>query len=230
MCSTPSPHVAREALTVLRIAAFDVDGTLTRRDCVVPFIRKVAGIRPVAKQLALGARQTIPAVVRRDRDRLKALGASAAFAGRNVAEVQQLADMFAADVFANGLRTDQWSAMSRHAAAGDQIVLVSASFEIYLRPLAGLLGVHDVLAVRLETDGDTFTGNLVGPNCRGLEKVRRLREWLDEHHGGRANVHVTAYGDSTGDRELLLDSDTACYVGSGSPGWLSAASRETIDS
>jgi phosphatidylglycerophosphatase C len=210
---------------MLRIAAFDVDGTLTRRDCVVPFIRKVAGIRPVATQLVLGARQTIPAVVRRDRDRLKALGAHAAFAGRKVDEVQQLADVFAADVFATGLRPDKWSAMSRHAAAGDQIVLVSASFEIYLRPLAALLGAHDVLAVRLESDGDTFTGNLLGPNCRGPEKVRRLNEWLDEHHDGRANVHVTAYGDSTGDRELLLDSDEANYVGSGSPAWLPVAKR-----
>ena len=210
---------------MIRIAAFDVDGTLTRRDCVVPFIRQVAGTRPMVKQLALGARQSIPAVVRRDRDCLKALGAHAAFAGRDVAEVQQLADVFAADVFATGLRPDQWSAMSRHAAVGDQIVLVSASFEIYLRPLAELLGADDVLAVRLETDGDIFTGNLVGPNCRGPEKVRRLNEWLDEHHGGRANVHVTAYGDSAGDRELLLDSDTAVYVGSSSPAWLPASSR-----
>jgi phosphatidylglycerophosphatase C len=210
---------------MLRIAAFDVDGTLTRRDCVVPFIRKVAGIRPVAAQLARNARQTIPAVVRRDRDRLKALGARAAFAGRNVDDVQQLADIFAAEVFATGLRPDKWSTMSRHAAAGDQIVLVSASFEVYLRPLAELLGAHDVLAVRLENDGDTFTGNLLGPNCRGPEKVHRLSEWLDEHHGGRANVHVTAYGDSTGDRELLLDSDTAVYVGSGSPAWLRNARR-----
>ena len=210
---------------MIRIAAFDVDGTLTRRDCVVPFIRQVAGTRPMVKQLALGARRSIPAVVRRDRDCLKALGAHAAFAGRDVAEVQQLADVFAADVFATGLRPDQWSAMSRHAAAGDQIVLVSASFEIYLRPLAELLGADDVLAVRLETDGDIFTGNLVGPNCRGPEKVRRLNEWLDEHHGGRANVHVTAYGDSAGDRELLLDSDTAVYVGSSSPAWLPASSR-----
>lgn len=210
---------------MVRIAAFDVDGTLTRRDCVVPFIRKVAGLRPVATQLARDARQTIPAVVRRDRDRLKALGAHAAFAGRNVDEVQQLADVFAAEVFATGLRPDKWSAMSRHAATGDQIVLVSASFEVYLRPLAELLGAHDVLAVRLETDGDTFTGKLLGPNCRGPEKVRRLSEWLDEHHGGRANVHVTAYGDSTGDRELLLDSDTPVYVGSGSPAWLRATRR-----
>lgn len=210
---------------MLRIAAFDVDGTLTRHDCVVPFIRKVAGARPVVKRLALGARQTVPAVVRRDRDRLKELGAHAAFAGRNVDEVQELADVFAADVFATGLRPDKWAALSRHAAAGDQIVLVSASFEIYLRPLAELLGAHDVLAARLETDGETLTGNLLGPNCRGPEKVRRLREWLDEHHGGRANVHVTAYGDSTGDRELLLDADRAVYVGSGSPSWVPAASR-----
>ena len=35
------------------VAAFDVDGTLTVRDCVVPFLRHVAGTVPVAVRLGL---------------------------------------------------------------------------------------------------------------------------------------------------------------------------------
>ena len=70
--------------------------------------------------------------------------------------------------------------LRRHVDAGDTVVLVSASFEVYLRPLAALLGAHDVLAVRLEVDADgILTGRLDGPNCRGPEKVVRLHEWLD---------------------------------------------------
>jgi phosphatidylglycerophosphatase C len=93
---------------------------------------------------------------------------------------------------------------------------VSASFEMYLRPLAGLLGAHDVLAARLEVGPDgRLTGRLDGDNCRGPEKVRRLHSWLDEHAGGRSAVHVTAYGDSVGDLELLADADEARWVGRG---------------
>ena len=54
------------------IAAFDVDGTLTTRDCVVPFLRRVAGTRHLAQHLGTDARQTVPALMRRDRNELKA--------------------------------------------------------------------------------------------------------------------------------------------------------------
>jgi phosphatidylglycerophosphatase C len=103
-----------------------------------------------------------------------------------------------------------------HADAGHTVLLVSASFEVYLRPLAELLGAHDVLAVRLEVgEGGILTGRLEGPNCRGPEKVVRLHDWLDRHAGGRAAVHLTAYGDSRGDRELLADADEAHWLGRG---------------
>jgi phosphatidylglycerophosphatase C len=45
--------------------------------------------------------------------------------------------------------------------------------------------------------------------------VVRLHAWLDEKAGGRSGAHVTAYGDSAGDRELLADADVAHWVGRG---------------
>jgi phosphatidylglycerophosphatase C len=207
-----------------RVAAFDVDGTLTTRDCVVPFLRRVAGIRHLAQQLGTDARQTVPALVRRDRNELKARAARAAFADRPVQEVGRHAADFARTVHTSWLRPDTLEMLRSHQAAGDTVVLVSASFEVYLRPLGGLLGVDDVLAARLVVGPDRcFTGDLDGPNCRGPEKVRRLYAWLDERHaelGGRIGVHVTAYGDSTGDRELLLDADVPVFVGQHHPRWL----------
>lgn len=207
-----------------RLAAFDVDGTLTTQDCVVPFLRLVAGTWSIGTDLLRQAGQTAPAVLRRDRDALKVLAARAAFRGRPVPEVGRHAAAFARMVHDTRLRSDTVATLRGHQEAGDIVLLVSASFEVYLRPLGGLLGVDDVLAARLVVGDDRcFTGELNGPNCRGPEKVRRLHAWLDEHHGeigGRAGVHVTAYGDSTGDRELLLDADEAVFVGRRHPSWL----------
>ncbi len=120
------------------------------------------------------------------------------------------------EVYEGGLRGEVVESLRGHVDAGDTVVLVSASFEVYLRPLAELLGVHDVLAVRLEVDSNgVLTGRLDGPNCRGPEKVVRLHEWLDRNAGGRRAVHLSAYGDSRGDRELLADADEAHWVGRG---------------
>jgi phosphatidylglycerophosphatase C len=202
--------------SITRVAAFDVDGTLTTRDCVVPFMRRVAGTPRLVGGMLRSPGGLVSAAARRDRDALKAASASVVFAGRDVVQVQAEADAFAHSVFADRLRSEVLASMRAHQRAGETVVLVSASYELYLRPLAGLLGADDVLAVRLEVEGGQLTGRLDGPNCRGPEKVRRLHEWLDLHAGGRRAVHVTAYGDSAGDRELLGDADVAHWVGSGS--------------
>ena len=204
-----------------RVAAFDVDGTITRRDCVVPFLRRVAGPTVLGRRLAAQTRTVSAMVSRRDRDGLKAAAAAAAFAGQPIDRIEAIAEDFARSVHATGLRSDTVALLDDHRRRGDTVVLVSASFEVYLRPLADLLGADDVLAARLEVGDDgRLTGLLSGPNCRGPEKVRRLHAWLDEHADGRPSVHVTAYGDSVGDRELLADADVAHWVGRGAvPRW-----------
>lgn len=199
-----------------RVAAFDVDGTLTTTDCVVPFLRRTAGTSKLVGRMLASPLALAGAAVRRDRDALKAASAAAAFRGVPVDALEADGAVFAREVFDQRLRTDAAQALRRHVDAGDTILLVSASFEVYLRPLAELLGADDVLAVRLATDDrGVLTGHLDGANCRGPEKVVRLHDWLDRHAGGRAAVHLSAYGDSAGDRELLADADEAHWLGRG---------------
>ena len=202
---------------VVRVAAFDVDGTITTRDCVVPFMRRVAGTVGLATRCARSPIALARSVGRGDRDAVKAIGARAAFAGRSVAEIEPIAADFASDVFNRHLRTETVEALQQHRADGDIVVLVSASFELYLRPLAVLLGTDHVLAARLASADGVYNGELLGPNCRGPEKVVRLHHWLDECYHGRSGAHVTAYGDSAGDSELLTDADVAHWVGTYRP-------------
>lgn len=199
-----------------RVAAFDVDGTLTTADCVVPFLRRTAGTSRLVGRMLRSPVSLAGAALRRDRDALKAASAAAAFRGVPVATLEADGERFAREVFDRRLRGDVTAVLRGHLDAGDTVLLVSASFEVYLRPLADLLGVDDVLAVRLASDEHgVLTGLLDGNNCRGPEKVVRLHDWLDRHAGGRAAVHLSAYGDSTGDRELLADADEAHWMGRG---------------
>ena len=198
---------------MIRVAAFDVDGTITARDCVVPFLRQTAGTAALSGRMLRNPIWLATAAWNRDRDGLKAAAARAAFSGLLVSDLQPIARTFAQQVHANGLRPDVVERLVEHLGAGDQVVLVSASFEIYLEPLAELLGVETVLGTRLVIGANgIFTGALEGANCRGPEKVRRLHEWLVEKHWHRDNVHITAYGDSRGDCELLADADVAQWV------------------
>jgi HAD superfamily hydrolase (TIGR01490 family) len=89
-----------------------------------------------------------------------------------------------------------------HRSQGHEVVVVSASFTDYLRPVADRLGVDAVLATELEVVDGRLTGRLAGANVRGAEKVRRLETWL-----GDEPAELWAYGDSSGDRELLARAD-----------------------
>jgi phosphatidylglycerophosphatase C len=192
--------VTSAALT--SVAAFDFDGTLTTRDCVLPFLEKLAGRSQLARGMMSDPFATAGAIVRRDRDRLKAIAVRAAYAGREALNVDRIGASFAEIIQRSWLRPDTFQRLEWHQRQGHRVVLVSASLGTYLRPLGKMLGVDAVLCTEVFVGPDgRYTGDLDGRNCRGEEKLRRLRAWLTEMQ--LENAELWAYGDSAGDRELL---------------------------
>lgn len=193
------------------VAAFDVDKTLTTRDCVVPFLRRVGG-RGWYASLAVRIPQLLIATIRRRRDRLKEIATAAAVRGRDAGRVDAEAARFAERVVESWMRSDTWARLRWHAAQGHRVVLVSASYRNYLAPLADRLGAESVLSTEIEVGPDgRCTGRLVGSNCRGEEKSRRLRAWLTERR--LDDAVIWAYGDSAGDDHLLAMAHVSTRVG-----------------
>ena len=192
------------------IAAFDVDGTLTTRDCVRPFLERVAGRRRLLTSLMRRPLATMVAAARRDRDRFKEIIVGGSLRGKVVADVEAIGEQFAQFVLVNWLRPDTLRRLRWHQQAGHRTVIVSASLAAYLRPLALRLGIDDVLCTDSSRSGDRYGDRLDGLNCRAGEKRRRLDQWLEERRW--VNAEVWAYGDSAGDRELLARADHAVWV------------------
>jgi phosphatidylglycerophosphatase C len=192
------------------VAAFDVDGTLTTRDCVRPFLERAAGRRRLVTSLLRRPLATIVAAARRDRDRLKEIIVGGSLRGKLVTDVEKVGEQFAQYVLVNWLRPDTLRRLRWHQQSGHRTVLVSASLAAYLRPLALRLGIDDVLCTDSTRSGDRYGDRLNGLNCRADEKRRRLDQWLEERRW--VNAEVWAYGDSAGDREMLERADHAIWV------------------
>jgi phosphatidylglycerophosphatase C len=186
------------------VAAFDFDKTLSTRDNGVPFFTHLAGRRAVQR----AALRCLPDLARGRRDAVKVRITREIFAGREADEVHAAAEEFAADILARHLRDDVVERARRHADEGHRLVVVSASYECYVAPVAGALGFDAALATVLEVDdAGVLTGELAGPNVRRAEKVVRLDRWLTAEGLDAARVRLWAYGDSAGDAELLARAD-----------------------
>jgi phosphatidylglycerophosphatase C len=189
------------------VAAFDLDGTLTQRDTLLPYLLRAIGHRRTYRAILTCSMFLAQAATLGGphRDRAKAALLHRILAGVPLAPLAEAAESFADHVVAHGLRPDVRGRVDWHREQGHALVLVSASPELYVAPIGRRLGFDAVLATRLEVGADgRLTGRILGANCRGPEKVVRLREW-----GGDALTVAYAYGDSAGDREMLALAATA---------------------
>jgi phosphatidylglycerophosphatase C len=193
------------------VALFDVDKTLTVRDCVVPFLRRIAGTPRLLVGVLKHVFPIISAIASKDRNSLKALFSKIVFTGRSVTDVEERGVHFASTIATRWMRPDVAARFRWHQDQGHVVVLVSASFAPYLEPFGDLLEADAVLCSELESIDSVYTGNLARPNCRGEEKVVRVREWLAEAGIPDGAVHY-AYGDSPGDTAMLEFAQTGTWV------------------
>ena len=208
------PERARsaEAGATRRVAAFDFDGTISERDSLGPFLARVCGRGRLYREMALrsprspGWRSGSVTATRRRRRLVGRL-----LTGYDAAAMPRSRRSVTRDEPARGRRAPARDARAHRLAPRPRArgrSIVSASLDVYLEPLAPLLGVDQVLCTKLGVGPDgRLDGTLVGGNVRGAEKVRRLQAWL----GGDA-VELWAYGDSAGDRELLAFADHPTWM------------------
>ena len=194
----------------MEIALFDFDGTLTRRDTLLPFLRFVAGTAKLAAgmiwtapQLAAYASGMLANDVAKEALLRRVIG------GRQIGGLRMAGEEFARGIVPRLLDPVAVRWVTEHREAGRICVLVTASLDIYVEPWARAQGFDEVFCSRLAVVDGKVTGQLDGGNCYGEEKVRRVQSWLQ----GRMPRRVWAYGDSRGDVEMLCWADTAFYRG-----------------
>lgn len=182
----------------MNLALFDFDGTITHSDTFRPFIelavarrRRVLGgivLGPVVAAYGLGY---VPAT------RMRALAAFCGFRGRCELELDALGARYAA-TFPGLVREQALERIRWHRAAGDRVVVVSASLRPYLRAWCEAMGL-ELICTELESRQGVLTGRYLHGDCTGPEKARRVRARYDL----ASYPVIYAYGDTREDRELL---------------------------
>jgi HAD superfamily hydrolase (TIGR01490 family) len=187
------------------VAAFDLDGTLTEGGSVFHWLRFLGGDATVARAalplllpLIVGAIRSGDAA-----DSAKERLFQAVLAGRDLEVVTAASREFILHHLKEEGRPAVIARLNWHRDQGHDVVLVSASPQIYVDILVDEFQITAGLGTRLAVDTrDKLTGSYLGKNCRGTEKMRRLNEWISAREYPEEPV-IYAYGNSRGDRLLL---------------------------
>lgn len=183
------------------IAFFDFDGTLTRRDSLLPFLREVVGTSRFILNMASLALVLIGYVLKAvPNDVAKQIVLRKFLAGMTLKEVNTVGERFALTRLPALLRGVGMEQLKRHLSAGHLCVLVSASLDVYLEPWSKVNGIHHWITSSLEINADgKVSGSLEKENCYGHQKVKRIQQWLGKEQPDR----IYAYGDSKADNAML---------------------------
>jgi len=180
------------------LALFDFDGTITTRDTMLAFCHHVVGTpRYLLGMMWLGPMLLAfkAGLIRNDDAKQRML--THFLGGRRRDELAGAADAFV-DRVEQWLRPEAEQRLQWHLDEGHEVVVVSASLDVWLAAWMDRRGLR-LVCTEGQFDDDVFTGRLASANCHGAEKVRRVREIIDVD----AFDVIHAYGDSSGDTEML---------------------------
>lgn len=182
------------------IAFFDFDGTITKKDSMIEFIRYAKGdasllkgfitLLPALIKLKLGIMEAGPA---------KEQMISYFFKGMKLNEFNALCKNFSKERLPHIIKADALRAINEHKHQGHEVVVVSASAENWISYWCTENGIG-YTGTRLQVDDEgRLTGKIDGVNCNGVEKVNRIKLSYDP----AKYKNIYCYGDTSGDTGML---------------------------
>ena len=187
-----------------KIYAFDFDGTLTTKDTLIEFIRFAKGTMAFVWGFARYAHLLV----------LMKLGLypnwkakqkvfAYFFKGMKLEDFNALCQAFAASS-GHLLRPAGIKALQQAQNEGSDVLIVSASIDNWVQPFFANV---KVLGTQIEVIDGKLTGRFLTKNCYGQEKVNRILTL----YPNRKDYHLTAFGDSRGDKEMLAFADESYF-------------------
>ena len=191
----------------MKLILFDFDGTITKKDSLIIFIKYVIGDFYYYKGLLMLSPMLLAY-------KLKIISNNIAkekliahfFNGWDKIEFQSIANNYSIEKIEEIIRPSALERIKWHKQQGHTVVIVSASVECWLKGWCENNNL-ELIGTKLEFRNDKLTGKFSTKNCYGIEKVNRIKE----KYNLKNYEIIYAYGDSKGDKEMLSIADKKYY-------------------
>jgi phosphatidylglycerophosphatase C len=189
------------------LAVFDLDGTITHRDTLLPYVMgfPMSAPRKYLGMLCLFWTVLLFVLRLRDHADVKQAFIRSTLRGQTRAKVQAYTSQFVPSVLASGVFADALARIEQHRREGARLVLMSASTDLYVPAFGAALGFDEVICTGVQWDGDRLDGHLTTPNRRGTEKTRCFEQI-------RKRFTTAAYGNAGSDLDHLRLADQPLLV------------------
>lgn len=183
----------------MNIAFFDFDGTITKKDSTAKFIRYFVGDIAFIKGVII----LLPFIIAYkikilSNNEIKKKLITYFFKDINIKNFTEKAREFSLNMIDPIIRKKALDRILWHKKNGDELVIVSASINLWLLPWCEKNKIR-LIATELEVINNRITGNLISNNCYGPEKVKRILESYNLSN----YTCIYSYGNSRGDHEML---------------------------
>jgi len=178
-------------------AFFDLDGTLTRKDTFLEFLKFCRGKRIyffcllfLSPYIVLYYLKIYPNY------KLKEKFFSFYFRGLSKEEVKKVGDEFSLTEMPRLVMPEAIQHLQSHKLRGHDVFILTASSDIWLSAWCEKLNL-ELISTKFQTQHGFYTGKIEGKNCYGIEKTYRIKELITDY-----SVTI-GYGDSRADRPFL---------------------------
>ena len=187
----------------MALAIFDLDETLIDGDCASLWAQHMVDLQWVDGDSFLAREQELMRLYGRGELAMEDYMAFtlSPLVGRTPEEVAYVVEPFVEDVIEPLIFSDAMRCIAEHRAAGDRILVISASAVFLVEAIAERLGIGEVLAIDLEQQHGCYSGKTCGVLTYREGKVTRLQHWLGEQAESLEGAFF--YSDSRNDLPLL---------------------------
>ena len=213
---TPGQRASSERTSSERtqVVAFDFDGTLLEGHSPVRMVNKLVRERVIPFRVGLkilrwGIRYRLHRPVEQEEVRKHLFSSFTRFSAEEANKI--MSDFYQKDL-RNRLRPKALEVINKHKAAGDKVILVSASFLPILREVKSDVGADWFICTQMEVVDGHYTSNVAYLPPEGEQKLIQLAAWADAEFAGNGWELSVAYGDHRSDAPLLAAAKQAIAV------------------
>lgn len=185
------------------LALFDFDGTISSKDSFVAFMKFTHGNPVFYLRMAMGFLTFFGwkiGLVKSHYTKVKALRSF--YKGWSEQKMADARKRFTAEIIPTILFPKAIEKINWHKEQAHRVIVVTASCDAWLSDWAWAMEL-ELLCTEMELKNGIYTGELSKPNCRGKEKVNRIKQHVNlEDHS-----EVFGYGNDHGDRQMLTLAD-----------------------